>query len=483
MLSLVSYMVLYQFHSNSEDYLLLVFASWVLAIYAGLILHNRYKKKELLSPIAIYALLMLVHFALPGMVLPFYEVFYSNSLNLQYSGPAQLFVLMSFFFFHIGYQLFAHQPKEQEKYELNTPNAKAWKDRRVAFVLVLLITVGWVTRFYVIESFAYSQLTRQSSDLFGGGLHSIIRILELFPRYALIIVCIHHWLKIKKNESFKWKWVVISLVLSELIYWFPAGRKTEIILTLIFPLSASYLVLKVLPSRRVLISLGVAVLMLFPIMYFYRTAMDIEGLSELNSIDDIFAAAKSAPELGIEHRKGSFEILLGRISLLEPVSGSIRIVQIKKWDLFLGKTYSWAIAGLIPGVLWKDKPNFSLGTKFGHASGILDYSNKFTAISVTFIGEAFLNFAWFGIGVWFVFGLIYSKIYMVINRGANNAVLLLMYLLLLPNILYIGGTFTLYFSGLLKLLIIFYFIGIFMLNKKQKCYYIQFTQKDKPAMI
>ena len=435
-------------------------------IYVNFIIYNEYLKKDFFSPISIFSILMLFHFIIPGLFIPFYSSFFSDPFNFNYIGEAQAFILLCYFAFHIGYIFFNLIKKKTYTHGLTPTRFKVWKNNWVGITLIIFLIIGWLSRLYILENMAYSQFSRQYSDLLKVSYDSVIRIIELFPRYALIITCIHYWNTEFKINLIKWRLFLSLQIIIELLYWTPTGRKTEIILTIILPIIIKYIITKKLPSKKALLIVSFSILMLFPVMHYYRTAMDVGGFSKIASIEDIFASVESAKDLDFQHRKSPLKILLGRISLIESVSGSIRIIRTKIWDPFVGKTYYWVLIGIVPGFFWKNKPDFSFGTEFGHAAGILDYSNKITSISVTYMGEAFLNFQWLGVFVFFIFGLGFSIIYKWVLLGRKDSTRLLIYILILPSAIYIGGTFAQYFNGLLKLILIFYFLSIFISEKK-----------------
>lgn len=61
-----------------------------------------------------------------------------------------------------------------------------------------------------------------------------------------------------------------------------------------------------------------------------------------------------------------------------------------------------------------------------------------------------------------IIGLIFGLIYKQTRVSRRSETALLVYAIMLPTVLYIGGTFALYFGGLLKTLPFYYLIGRFM---------------------
>jgi len=117
---------------------------------------------------------------------------------------------------------------------------------------------------------------------------------------------------------------------------------------------------------------------------------------------------------------------------------------------------------VFPRILWLSKPEFHYGTEFGHAAGLLYVDDWFTSVSVTFPGEAFLNFGWFGFMPFFLLGLGYGLLYNQTRMSERAQTSTLLYAITLPTILYIGGTSALYIGGLLKLIPMYALLGWIM---------------------
>src|SRR5262249_4279841 len=156
------------------------------------------------------------------------------------------------------------------------------------------------------------------------------------------------------------------------------------------------------------------------------------------------------------------EILLQRLDLLEPVSASIRLITLGDWKLALGRDYAMALLAFLPRAVWSSKPDLHYGTEFGQAAGLLYLDDWTTSISVTFPGEAFLNFGWFGFIPLFFIGTAYGLLYEATNHSRYQPMWTLLYAITLPTILYLGGTFSLYVGGLIKVFAIYLLLGWLM---------------------
>jgi hypothetical protein len=198
----------------------------------------------------------------------------------------------------------------------------------------------------------------------------------------------------------------------------------------------------------------------FPAAHYYRYAMEVGGLLGREPTEVVSEALQNLDvrrELGGEGAVSA--VLLTRLSLLEPVSASMRLIDNGEWKSMRGRSYLDALISLVPRIAWPDKPDFHYGTDFGQAAGILGPLDWTTSISVTFPGEAYLNFGWSGAAVMLFMAFAFSSIY---YQSRTSSAWLLCYFVALPTLLYIGGTFALYVGGLLKLMLLFGAVAVWL---------------------
>jgi hypothetical protein len=165
-------------------------------------------------------------------------------------------------------------------------------------------------------------------------------------------------------------------------------------------------------------------------------------------------------DIAEETEMGMGQIIVQRLDLLEPVSACIRLIDRGDWPLEMGISYAMALLAFIPRLFWASKPDMHYGTDFGHASGLLpDIDDWYTSISVTFIGEAFLNFSWFGCAIFVLTGFGYALLYERARAPGYPPTAVLLYAIALQTLLFLGGTFALYFGGLVKILPLYALLG------------------------
>lgn len=415
---------------------------------------------HLASPSSLYAGLTCIHFSIPAIIQSFEQgSLFSNRDNGLYAVEAMIFAWLALIALQFG-ALFANSrllsPGRLDIAKRNN----AWSARQVGAVVIALLVAGWAARIHIIESNAYFQILRTSQGELEGPFYAAIRMAEQFPLYALCIVAVMYWRPgILTSNVLPFGLVII--IFSEVVYWLPSGRKEPLVLAFLLPLLIRYLRKGQLPSAKTVGALVLAVVLLFPAVSMYRNAMEVGGMGS-NVVETVISAMEFAESGTVGSDKTSAEIIFGRMSLLESLSAAVRLYNEGDWEPMLGKSYAQALLSLVPRVFWPGKPDLHYGTDFGQAAGILSSGDWLTSISVTYYGEAFLNFGWVGLFVMLVMGILLGVLYKKATTSAHRETWLLVYVVALPTILYVGGTFALHFGGLLKLLPFFYLLGRFM---------------------
>lgn len=442
---------------------LLFLASLIASLYAVGYVYRLRRSRHLASPASLYAALAFIHFSMPGLLLGIgVGPDFVGASNRVYATEAILFVLAGLIAVQIGSLLASSQITA----EIDLSEGKepiVWRSSRLLWVTGLLLIVGWAARLHVIDSNAYFQILRTSQGNLEGPFFAAIRMIELFPMYVLCMFAIRYW-RPNALPSRVWRFALHVAVILELLYWLPSGRKEPVVLAVLLPLFIRYVLTQKLPSKRSVVTLVLGIGLMFPATYYYRTAMgSAEG--SIDIVETVITASTAVGSGGTEIGKPPMEVIAGRISLLEPLSACIRLWRDGDWEPMLGQSYAQALLSLVPRVIWGGKPNLHYGTEFGHAAGYLSNDDWETSISVTYFGEAFLNFGWAGLWPLFVIGLLFGTIYRRAKSSYCGETWLLVYAVMLPTILYIGGTFALHFGGLIKLLPFFFLVG-WMMNSR-----------------
>jgi hypothetical protein len=445
--------------------MLVLFLSLLFSLYAIGYLYRCYKIDGLTAPHALYSFLVLLHFILPGVLIGLDAApAFVNFKNEEYVMQAVLYSGLALIAIQAGSN-FAISKKFAPSSVAQVRNSGSfqWLDFKIVIITVALLGAGWLARIYTIQSDAYFQLARTTNENISDPFYAAIRMVEVFPLQVICLLAIRYW-RPSSNKSIFWRNYLYISIFMEAAYWLPSGRKESLILAIVLPLIIRYVRTKQLPSRKFTFAFISFVIMMFPAMYFYRVTAEQSG--GIYSIADVIAAITGAASDSSQFGKSGWDIIFGRFSLLEPIAACIRILNDQIWEPFYGLSYFQGLLGFIPRFVWPGKPDLHYGNDFGYYAGYLSERDLVTSISVTFFGESYLNFAYLGLipllFIGYVFGYIYRKTF----ASKHIETWLLLYTVLIPTILYVGGTFALYFGGLIKLLPFFYIIGRFMEGRK-----------------
>lgn len=386
---------------------------------------------------------------------------FANVENEEYVVEAVIFLVTVLVIFHLGVTWGSHN----NVFERQLKTSKSvidWKSKSVLVVCAVLLLIGWMTRVHVIEQDAYFQFARAIQGNLEGPFHAAIRLAELFPLHVVYILTIHAS-DPQRSSNRAWKLLLALMICLELGYWLPTGRKEETIQIFLIPMIIRYLRTRSLPSIPAAMFFLTFILILFPAAYYYRVVLQQVVLAN-SDISEAVPTALSVLEAGggTEDELSPTEIVLHRLDLLEPVSASVRLITLGDWPLELGRSYAMALLAAFPRVIWPSKPDLHYGTEFGHAAGLLYIDDWITSVSVTFPGEGFLNFGCLGFVPFFPLGAGYGLLYKATRDSRWEQTSTLLYAVTLPTILYIGGTFSLYIGGLLKLLPMYALLGWLM---------------------
>jgi hypothetical protein len=435
-------------------------AALVLLVYCVIVVATEWQQGRLVSPLTIVAGLYTLHFALPGGLLAVGLLDFSYPPNAPYAFVALNLSIASLVAFQAGTFLarsgWGRRPPRRRRHP-------SWNLARLRVIVATFLLIGWGARLYITLSGGFFQIDRGTSQVIGSELHALGRFLELFPVYGYLLILVAGWSNagpVRKRRG--WLRTAIVVAVLDFGYWVIAGRKQEAILLLIYPVVAYFLGTGRLPRRRILMMAALLIVFLFPTVYYYRSAMALSTRTH-ESVGSVVTTSLRQARHSIGGLDDASGIVLGRLNLLEPLSASVRLIEEDVWSLRLGADYAGVFTNMVPRILWPEKPTYHYGTIFGQKAGFLSVSDMTTSISVTYLGETFLNFGRFGWLLFLLAGAIAETFFLMVAHGRNPNGMLL-YLLILSPLLYIGGTAAMYTGGLIKLLVMFSLVLI-LLNR------------------
>ena len=374
--------------------------------------YNEYVKGRIFGPVNAFSLLICVHFIIPF----YYESLGVNIYNIELLSTYKYKVLFYIFFIVILLLFYSYN----RKYNISNDKYIYSSKRSYINVVYIFLVIGYLARIYLISQNLYFQHSRGSeSNLNGSFMLTWLVGFEKYPFYALVILAVSRAQGVLKND---W-WFRLTFIM-ELIYWFPAGRKEEIIATLVFPVIvlSFYQNVKILTLKNLVLVLVIFVV--FPATRFIRSGLEILEFSANQkslSVRDVIVALPKAYNLGAEKvtqmsnsvQRNEANPNLKRLSLVEPVSGCLYLTEIDGFKF--GESYLFMFIFPIPRFIWHDKPQSTHGVEFGKRIGLVKKGNT-SSISISYIGESFWNFGFAGVIVLFLFLEMVIRFYELAKR-------------------------------------------------------------------
>jgi hypothetical protein len=186
------------------------------------------------------------------------------------------------------------------------------------------------------------------------------------------------------------------------------------------------------------------------------------GTSDLSSVADALAAPGRYWLAGVSAGDGVYDKFFGRQAEVAGATGLVvmltpSVVPYEGVERFLALP-----AGLIPRVLWPDKPTLSRGVWFSSTfRGLEDDTTSYSAMTI--FSEGYLFYGWIGTVLAM---MIAGAVLAVVRRWLDNPRLGLVYLALVPTILQIEPEFSSYFTTLVQRSAVFLLVFVLLTHTK-----------------
>jgi hypothetical protein len=151
-----------------------------------------------------------------------------------------------------------------------------------------------------------------------------------------------------------------------------------------------------------------------------------------------------------DENSSSSEIFIDR--LFESTATAFVVKVVEESGLKYGETFQSIVWGLVPRILWQDKPDVSTGVEFTRFIGV-DYSS---ATGMTTAGELYWNFGHIGVAFGlFIIGLLYAGLWRMVGTYPQNSFLGVWLYLLIFNGMVLHPEAAAVFLGIIQLYIFF----------------------------
>ena len=425
-----------------------------MSFYMMNVIFSEHQRREIASPLALFMGAGLLYFGLTGIW--YYDAaFFTNRLNYEYYTDAILFTFVFFAIFQVSY-LYARRRFP------NVPATKAeprrWRGRNVLFVTAALLAIGWFARLHMIAVGAYTHTSLDSLEAAGVAVEGIgiWSFLSSMADVAGWVVWLYYLSGLEAgHDSRVWRHAALFLLALNLLYWVPTATKLLIAQSVIVPFFIWYMTYRRIPDRKYLVGASLFLGVMFPLTYVFRYAQGQilgKGAMVLGAGDAFNLITTSSQYIGEVNSIGGIGgngRLFGRLDEFESVSGAVRVITNHIADVRFGIDYLGAGINLIPRAIWPDKPVPTYLNEFGHQIGVL-YFDIGTSIAATYIGEAYLDFAIFGVFSATIFAVLYYYIYRLVFTMKVSAAGRLIYVVATPTILFLDGNFSAYISAMIQ---------------------------------
>jgi len=329
--------------------------------------------------------------------------------------------------------------------------------KNLTLLLIILLIVGWIARILVIKTGGYYHTesgdinaVRQSASY--TFYSQYIAMGSLFPIVALALI-FSEWLKSNKKQ---YLFISFVFLLLEVAYALPSGSKERILLPLAIILFL-YSLKKKLPIIPLILFVVLFMFFVFPFVGIYRSIV-LSGnmIKDLQLVSFFYCRLFGHIQTSLN---GIFYSIFGERFNYSIIVSTIVERTPLVCDFKYGYTYVIFLISLIPRILWPGKPGIAdFANDFGRDYGFISPVDYTTSVDMTWVGEMFINFGWFGVIVGFFYGLFYRTIYDYFMRNRKLSPLaVILYVFTLYYMLR-GGMFAAQFGGLLKLYIVIFII-------------------------
>jgi hypothetical protein len=344
-----------------------------------------------------------------------------NNKAVIYSSTYIVIFLLSFYLFNFK----------------KSTNITKWENKRVIFIVLLLIFTGIFVKIYRIvngsyETYIYANI---DSPIF---IYQYLISLNIFFYFALTISFIHYYQLIYTNNDkinlFKIiSWTQFALYLFLTI--FTSGSKFYIAFIILIPLISRYYILKDIKTKFIFIIL-LCISLLFPVKNIFKDIsiasnyLNIDVITNTNwnekSILNYFFHSNDSlilfkiPEVVKDNKILDLYLdsTLGRINQLHVLS---IVIDHTNGNYLKGKTFDVFFISLgIPTNIVNIFFDSNTDTNFPIKSGLSD--NNLTGIGNTNIGDVYQNFGLIGvISYSFTLGLILKFFYLKFCNPRNSS--------------------------------------------------------------
>lgn len=322
----------------------------------------------------------------------------------------------------------------------------------LAFFAVLL-GVGWIARLQTLASGSYFHFNPSGAIVGNSSWSFVIDGLAALPTVVVAYLLARDYMRARtKGRSGPLSTTALVLLAVEFVWVLPSGGRGQLLSLVLMVFLTRYYGLRRLPSVRALtLSVVLSVIVIFPLVLSYRSSSGTNY--QTNAAVSLQNAVSRYVETSWSERLGNgLDATFTRFSEVPYVAAIVEGGP-RASGLHPGETFSWAITGFIPRAIdpHKQDPGF-FGNYFARTYGFVGPRDRLTALSVTQVGELYMNFGALGVLGMAAFGMLFRPLSdLTLARRRDPLVLALYAVLAWPLINGLEGIFAGAFLGVIKL--------------------------------
>lgn len=402
------------------------------------------KKFKLYDPVHLSSFIYFFTFGIPAIYMihnPMYFVdkYYLNDTSIA---KAMIYINLTYLFYMIGFYLPEIDKNLKNLFvsilkKLPRISNYQVEIKNLPLIAIIIMLICWGTRFFLIKSGYYifaEAGTSYSEKISGYNLFSYY--LFVFSTYAPSLLILLFYLQWLKNKTPSYLIIYVFLFTVEILFNIPSGSKEQVFTPIFYFLITTSFKKKISPFAIII-----------PTVFFVFFIIPYTGIFRLIYNGRFFDSLCEALEIYSSSFLGGggksldqviYYILGDRLNYTAIVVNIIENTP-RIWDFSWGYSYLIILTTFIPRFIWQNKPEIGkLGNEFALDYNYNDISYLGSA-AMTWVGEMFLNFGWFGFLVGLIFGLLFKFIYMYFVNKKMNDLSLIFYVFTLYSMIRLEG--------------------------------------------
>jgi len=411
------------------------------------------KKREIYNPVLVLSAMFFIKYGLGSIYIYSYPSYFNRYLDLKILTKGLYFSIFCFISFLFGYYSINYSKLIRRIVSriisvIPNINKLDLKMTSLPITLLMLLSIGWGSRYLIIKFGAYYHLEAGQSALATELIH-FSQFVVFGSTLPLIALCFAFLKFLEKKRRISLFFITIILLISEIAYFLPSGSKEKVLLP-IFILLVIYSIQERTPIKALFLSSTIFLLFIFPLVNIYKNYYTSRSVYDrfVEAID-IYGNSLLLFDIAV-YKDILFSIFGERLNYAH-IIGIIVENTPNIWNFQIGSTYVLFFTSLIPRVIWTGKPIIAgMGNEFGRSYGLIASNDYITSVGMSWIGELFINFGWFGIFFTFLYGLLYRVIFVYFFRNGRPNILGSVFYAFALFLVVRQGMFAAQFSGLLK---------------------------------